>query len=319
MNRTHTIALLTCLTLAPAAALAQAQRYVPYKGQLERDGIPVTGQVTVVFELWDDPTAGMQLHTETRQVVVTGGNFATQVGPVPEAVFTAAALYLALSVDGTPLGGRQLIQTAPYAVRGQPGIPFRVDALQVAASGGAASLTVAPGGTTLRTSGGLELSGPLAAPSAALSGDLSVVGNVTLSGGISSPRLGAFVAANATPFTNTGFETTFSDPGGLILIHVAATAYCVQTGRIGLTVTVDNVQIGRLRVYCGTGATHTTFPAALLRVDRNNIAAPAPGAPAITRTLRITPVTCPCTAPLVQTFVDVNDIAEVTIVRLPQP
>jgi hypothetical protein len=234
-------------------------------------------------------------------------------------MFTAAALYLSLSVDGTPLGGRQLIQTAPYAVRGQPGIPFRVDALQVAASGGAASLTVAPGGSTLRTSGGLELGGLLSGTNAALSGDLSV-GGITLGGGISSPRLGAVVAANSGGLTgaNSTFETTFSDPGGLILFHLAGTAFCLQTGRITLVVTVDNILVGRLRVYCSDILSHKTFPAALLRLDRSNFAAPAPGAAPITRTLRVTPAACPCTAPAVATTVDANDFVEATIIRLPQ-
>lgn len=302
------------LAAAPGIAFAQAaQRFVPYKGQLERDGLPYTGTVTVVFSLWDALVGGQQMHTETRQVIVTGGNFAVQVGPVPELAFASPSLYLAMSVDGVTLGGRQLLQTSPYAVRGQPGLPFRVDQLIVSSNGGEATIGVDPGTNRL------DIPGP-----ADVGGDLAVGGNITLGGALSTPRLGAFspVANSNQNHFGPGFlQSTFLDWGGTILIHASATAYCATQGRIQMRLTVDGLTVANMRLYCHSTGTHLAFPSTFSRLDRNIFAAPAPGANT-TRTVRLEPVNCPpgqCTSPLVTTLADANDFGEITVVRLPTP
>lgn len=108
---------------------------IPYAGQLERDGEPVDGFVPMAFVLFNQPTGGTPLATLAMpDVAVRDGSFSLELGPVPEAAFTADAIYLEVYVDGTQLAGRQRVRAVPYAVRSAPWSDFLVDGqLQVEA------------------------------------------------------------------------------------------------------------------------------------------------------------------------------------------
>jgi hypothetical protein len=179
MNLSKILSLALCVVLSALATSAAAQttgRFIPYKGQLERDGALVTGPFNVTFQVWDAASGGTMLHSETKAVTVTAGNFAVQIGPVAETVFSSPNLHIALEVEGTPLGGRQLVQTTPFAVRGQPGQPFRADSVVIGPSGGA-RLEPGTNGAALAINGG----------------DISIEGNFI------TPRMSAFnVIANGS-------------------------------------------------------------------------------------------------------------------------
>lgn len=305
MNSSKILSLFLTLALGALASTASAQavvaRYIPYKGQLERDGALASGPVSITFQLWDAASGGAMLHSESQAVSVVAGNFSARIGPVAESVFDASALHIALVVEGVPLGGRQLVQTAPFAVRGQPGQPFRADSVVIAGNGQSATLAPGTNGAALDISGG----------------DVAIQGNLV------TPRLSAFnVIANGNTSNLGGgfFETTFSDPGGTLLMHVSTSAYCATAGRIAVSVLVDGVLQSRMRTYCHTTFQHITMPATLFELNRNTIPNGFPLASApVTRTLRIEPINCTsgCTAPLVTTSVDGNDFVEATIIRLP--
>lgn len=294
------VAVAVVAAVAPGAA--HAQRLVPYRGALERDGRPVTANVNMTFRLFGAPSGGTSLFEQTASVSVTGGVFATQIGPVAEAVFETPQLYVEAAVDGVTLTGRQLIQASPYALRAQPGLPFRADALVV-------------GGAT----------GPRATLSMGADGRLNLDAGLTLPDGvgIQSARM-AMVSSvpnrNTSNFAAGSLQGTFSDPGGSILIMASASAFCQSPGRIQIQVRVDGTTAGSMRTYCHVTGTHIALPAAFIRLDRGVFPAP-PAGQTLTRTVRLEPIDCStgCTQPIVTTIVDGNDFGEVTVLRLPTP
>lgn len=294
---------LSAAIATPAAAQAPTGRFIPYKGQLERNGALVTGNVNITFEIYAAQSGGAPLHAETKAVVLTAGSFATQIGPVPDSVFDAPSLYIGLVVEGTPLGGRQLVQTSPYAVRGQPGQPFTVD-----------SLAITGGGLTTTLTNGTS-------PDFPSNPGLVLPGDVVLQGNLLTNRMSAFNVIQNTNLNHFGggfLEATFNDPGGTIIIHASASAFCTTQGRIIMQVRVDGTTVSSMRAYCHVTNQHITLPSTLFELPRNQFAAPAAGQ-SITRTLRIQPINCTsgCTSPIVTTSVDANDFGEATIIRLP--
>lgn len=110
------------LLLWTAAALARGtgpdtgNRTIPYQGLLELGGVAVTSTVPMTFSLSD----GQQSWSYGPQdVPVYSGRFSVLIGEVGEAVpdwvFTAEAVTIAVSVNGTQLGGAQRIRPVPYA------------------------------------------------------------------------------------------------------------------------------------------------------------------------------------------------------------
>jgi hypothetical protein len=293
---------LLAVTILAAAAPseAQAQRFVPYRGALERDGRPVTATVNMTFRLYAGASGGTALFEQTVSVPVVGGVFATQIGPVGEAVFETAQLFVEAAVEGTTLTGRQLVQASPYALRAQPGQPFRADALVVGAAGG-----------------------PTATMTVAADGRLTLDTGITLPDGanIQSARL-AMVASvpnrNTSNFSAGSLQGTFNDPGGAILLMTSASAFCTSPGRIQIQIRVDGTTVGSMRTYCHSPNVHIALPAAFIRLDRGVIPPPPTGL-SVTRTVRLEPINCAtgCTAPIVTTIVDGNDFGEVTVLRLP--
>lgn len=103
---------------------------VPYRGYLEIDGVPFTGDVSVSATL----RAGGSTYSETfTTVFVSSGQFQLALGTgsgggLPEWVFTSEVVELTLGIDGTTLPGRQRLYPAVSAVR-------RVDMENVVLSG----------------------------------------------------------------------------------------------------------------------------------------------------------------------------------------
>ncbi|MCK6548809.1 hypothetical protein L6R52_23395 [Myxococcota bacterium] len=326
------------LALALSASAQTPNRYIPYKGVLERDGAPVTATLSMTFDVWTAQSGGSAVFTETRTVQVTGGNFSLRIGPVPETVFTSTELYLAVEVDGVPLGGRQLIQTSPYALRGQPGLPFKADSFAIAANTGA-DLVVRSGAASLGdrtlevvanrlavTTGGNTAS--LAATSnggqpalslprvVATDGVVVSSGNVTLtSGGISTPKLGATTVANNVAFGPGGTVAgTFSDTGGTVLLLVSAATLCVgpQSGFVNLQVLVDNTLVAQSQRSCGIESAVSPHPSIFAVLPRATFSTGTPAAP-VTRTVTLrfdSPSGNPVTLP---------QRGSVTAIHLPTP
>ncbi|GMU24730.1 MAG: hypothetical protein AMXMBFR13_48020 [Phycisphaerae bacterium] len=127
-----------------------------YQGLLTQAGVPVNGPLDLVFTLWDDSVSvnpvnqlgsqlvpGVNIVEGLFTVTLNGGG---EFGPV---AFNGQALWLEVTISGTPLLPRQPLTSAPYALRSR-----RVENLEltdhVVLGDGTnfGSLTVLDGGNT---------------------------------------------------------------------------------------------------------------------------------------------------------------------------
>jgi hypothetical protein len=96
---------------------------ISYQGRLtDSDGVPLSGQHNLVFQLWNDPRAGGQVGGDIvrHDVDVSSGLFTVDLD-VPQDAFTGQALWLRIQVDGQWLSGRQELLPVPYALSLRPG------------------------------------------------------------------------------------------------------------------------------------------------------------------------------------------------------
>lgn len=104
----------------PVAVAAQVPMKIGYQGRLTHpDGAPVTGVVALSFGLFPAADGGTARWTETQNMALTDGYYATYLGevkPLPASAFAGSELFLELTVDGTTLAPRQRIGSVPYAV-----------------------------------------------------------------------------------------------------------------------------------------------------------------------------------------------------------
>lgn len=113
------------VALAASTDYGTPPRVVAYSGTLDQNGMAVNGDIPMTFFLLRDPAfaTAQAVWSEDRPaanpVRVSGGKFAVQLGtvtPIPDAVFSTGDLYVAVSVAGVELAGRQRIFSSPYAV-----------------------------------------------------------------------------------------------------------------------------------------------------------------------------------------------------------
>lgn len=101
---------------------------IPYRGVLQQNGAPVTQQAAMEFALYAGLDAATPSWSELKPVNVVDGRFAVQLGdttPIPQSLLDQAEIYLAATVNGQPLVGRQRLLTAPYAHRAGSAWTFR--------------------------------------------------------------------------------------------------------------------------------------------------------------------------------------------------
>ncbi|MFH1808161.1 MAG: hypothetical protein ABIJ09_05430 [Pseudomonadota bacterium] len=126
-SRTPWIATVLALGVLAAWPAGAQSPGIPYHGYLELDGQAVSGAHTLVFTLYDVPTAGTALGTPlSRQVQVFAGSFATILTPLPVEAFDGRALYLQIAIDGHDLAGRQRLLSVPFAMGTSQGDNFVV-------------------------------------------------------------------------------------------------------------------------------------------------------------------------------------------------
>lgn len=95
---------------------------INYQGVLtDSTGTPLSGEVSIIFRLFDAESAGTELWNETQTVSVTGGTYSVQLGEVtPLGTLDFSAPYwLEIEVEGETLSPRQVLTSVPYAMRAQ--------------------------------------------------------------------------------------------------------------------------------------------------------------------------------------------------------
>jgi len=90
---------------------------ISYQGRLtDAGGNPLDGNYNLVFQLWDDATAGSQLGSDIAKnnVPVSNGLFTVDLD-IPQDAFNGQALWLQINVNGQVLSPRQELLPVPYA------------------------------------------------------------------------------------------------------------------------------------------------------------------------------------------------------------
>lgn len=122
MMRIHAALLsMAAVVLFALAAPGATPGLINYQGLLLDDiGDPVTGNVELVFTIFDADAGGTPLWTETHLAVpVLDGVYDVLLGettPITPAVVAGGALYLEIEVEGETLSPRQRLVAVPYAV-----------------------------------------------------------------------------------------------------------------------------------------------------------------------------------------------------------
>lgn len=130
--------LLTGLTIGwgasePARAAALGTE-ITFQGQLKQDGTPApTGSYQMIFDLYDDPDplVGTLLATEGPLNVSVADGVFSQPLDFGGAAFDGSALWIRVTVEGTPLSPLQPVNATPYALfaldgAGAGGTPWQV-------------------------------------------------------------------------------------------------------------------------------------------------------------------------------------------------
>jgi hypothetical protein len=122
------ICLAAALLWAPLAAQSVPQ-LISYQGQLnDQSGAPVNGSIGLVFSIYDVPTGGAALWTETQTVQVSNGVFNVQLGaaqPVPTSLFEKEILYLGIKAGGdSEMMPRQRMTTSAFSYRSEGVAPI---------------------------------------------------------------------------------------------------------------------------------------------------------------------------------------------------
>lgn len=153
-------ALFGIIALSGSADGAAVPETIAYQGTLRSDGgAAISGMRSIEFKIYDDPTTGAVLWSETQSVAVVNGRFNVILGavnPVSAAVFGGPETYLSLKVESdAEMAPRQKFSSVAYALKagdadtvnglraneimasGGAGVPFFLDFPSCTASGGA--------------------------------------------------------------------------------------------------------------------------------------------------------------------------------------
>ncbi len=167
------------VSLLGTHAAAQVPALLHYQGLLtDAEGIPLEGTHSLEFRIYAEAMAGTPLWSESHEIDLDAGLFATLLGgttPLPDDLFAAADRYLAVRVDGgSELQPRQRLASVAYALSahdcenldGRAATQFvrSIDGVSPAAgnvdfiAGDNVSITPNPGGRSIRIDAdGVEL------------------------------------------------------------------------------------------------------------------------------------------------------------------
>jgi len=120
----NTYFIVLAFLIMPITMIAQAPQLINYQGSLQENGAPLTGEVNIIFSIFDAETEGNSLWTESQSGVnVTQGIFQVLLGSVtsfPADLFNNdGERFLEVSVDGTALTPRSKFTSVAYALTAQ--------------------------------------------------------------------------------------------------------------------------------------------------------------------------------------------------------
>lgn len=126
------LVILACVVIS-LPSLGAVPQLLSYQGQLNQsNGQPVNGALSITFLIYDLPTGGSAIWTETQTVNVSNGVFGVQLGssqPLAAQVFDKDELYLAIKVGAdVEMTPRQRLTSMAFSQRAevlsQPIVPI---------------------------------------------------------------------------------------------------------------------------------------------------------------------------------------------------
>ncbi|MDP3543632.1 MAG: hypothetical protein Q8T11_14270 [Elusimicrobiota bacterium] len=112
---------LTLILFTVPAAAGMLPLRIPFQGKLvdPTTNAPRNGSISMQFRLYDAPTGGSALFTETQAVAVNNGVFSVQIGTTSRLdadLFSGASAYLGITVESdSEMLPRQPLSMTPYA------------------------------------------------------------------------------------------------------------------------------------------------------------------------------------------------------------
>ena len=146
------------MLLASVSLIAQVPRTFSYQGHVTNgSGTPISdGAHTVTVNLYNAPSGGSPIYTETQNVGVSSGVFSMIIGsvtPIPPSVSFDGQYYLSVSVDGgAEMTPRTALTSVPSAMNA--GVAEQAKSLAPGATGVVTSLNGRSGALTLQGGGG---------------------------------------------------------------------------------------------------------------------------------------------------------------------
>lgn len=103
---------------------SSSTQMINYQGRLtDSAGMPINGNTTVTFSIYDGETVGTSLWSETQTVTVNQGIYQVQLGtinPIPDDLFNGSERFLGVKVGSDPeLTPRSRITSVAYAFNSQ--------------------------------------------------------------------------------------------------------------------------------------------------------------------------------------------------------
>jgi hypothetical protein len=201
------------LVLGGTAHASTPPRVLTEEGRLAgADGTPSTGAATLTFAVYDAPTGGTALWSETQTVTLgADGYFAAQLGlgqPLPAEAFDGPTRYLGIRVDGeAEMTPRQVVSSVPYAL------------LAGDVSGDIHPTSIVVNGQTI-----VDAQGNWVGPTTGLQGPQGPQGETGPSGVVAAPGFsGSFTTVSLPPgiLTPVGPSTTFVATAGQTISFTA--------------------------------------------------------------------------------------------------
>lgn len=257
MKARRWIGVLLALVAAPAAALDQPQR-IGFQGKLISPTTlaPKTGPVGLTFKLYNVPTGGTALYSETQNnVPLTNGVFSVEIGTlsaISRELFLGASVYLGVTVVGDAAG--ELVPRQNLVMRG-----YAYTANQLSDST-EVRLIADETYSTFTSAGNLGAPGGIAGSSGSFTNGVTASSGTFLAAGASQFSIAASsgIQMNAGTLDVTGASGIRADDNGITLSTIDFTGLTADpNGNAGYL--YYNASTGSIKVWDGTGNWNYVF------------------------------------------------------------
>lgn len=246
MKLSKSVSAVLLLAATGAAAVVMPMR-IPFQGKLVDPATnnPKNGSFSMVFKIWDAPTGGTQLFTETQTVTVVNGQFSVQVGTIAylsSDVLMGTSAYLGVTVGAdAEMSPRQPLSMSGYAYSATQLIsdkPVRIN------SGTAYS--------TFTTLGNWQFPYGVSAGSAAITDNVFTVGTSSFAVAGGSATIGYGLTVGGVTGVDANFKTVTSTNVGTFSV-TSSSGISVLAGTLDLSAASRGIDAVGTGIVASTG------------------------------------------------------------------